>query len=409
MLDTPSLDSTIVARCQPLDDVAAMTAFAETHTAIFEEQDQDKKVIKSTAFDPFLQMSVLSEKLAGAALSFLMDFVHSVRITQRYIARAYAVTRQVYTPEEIARDDVLWAQLAGTRTRVIGIPKSIAKPVTDTISDRVDAEAEPSFELDPKSFTHVLFAFQAYNRVAYCLLPRGDWAIPAVVPRQTTAEAGATSANADAAVGGWVNTAACKGRVSRAYYKLEEVFEYLQREPAFKEAVDRAVANDTCPASTWGWWNKPQTDGTRPLTCDVGACPGGWSLSLAARGAQVLAIDPGMLSIQHPQITHVPHKLQAPECVERLNAGGPLDMVVCDVNCDIGMTTDIVLDNIVNPGLMRPGSIVVLTVKAFNKGAMNDQIKHALRLLEAKFDCLQTTWLLANRRERTIVGVRKQW
>lgn len=65
---------------------------------------------------------------------------------------------------------------------------------------------------------------------------------------------------------------------SRSYLKIEEAYVVFGREPAPGETV-----------------------------CDLGAAPGGWSYSAARRGAQVVAVDNGLLkggALDHPRITH---------------------------------------------------------------------------------------------------------
>ena len=415
VLDTPTLDSVVLLRLHPVASIEEATAFAEKRAAINDAAtDEERKALKQTAFDPFLELSPLMVRVAALAVEYCLDFIHSIEILKRYIASVYGFMNRVYHAEDLAANDALWATLTGKRVRIIAYPKAIVPALTSSIFARIDAEqvegAAPVFELVPRDFTHVLFAFQAYGRVGYMVLPRGAWACPPPVRRQTTSVDSSSS---------WINTNACKGRVSRAYYKLEEVFAYLQQhQSVIQPLVEAAQTGSTSAPSRWGWWldtpvyaegEDAAVTAARPSAIDIGACPGGWSYSLAQRGARVLAVDPGLLSIQHALITHSPHQLQAPENVATMQARGPVDMVVCDINCDITMTTRIVLDHVVALQLLKPGAIVVLTVKSFAKATLKPLMDAAFERLAPYFDGLQSTWLLANRRERTIIGVRKPW
>jgi 23S rRNA (cytidine2498-2'-O)-methyltransferase len=88
---------------------------------------------------------------------------------------------------------------------------------------------------------------------------------------------------------------------SRSYLKIEESFRIFGRAPGDGETV-----------------------------IDLGAAPGGWSLSALKRGATVIAIDNGPLRepvLSHPNIRHL--KADALKYEPREN--GPVDWLLCDV------------------------------------------------------------------------------
>jgi 23S rRNA U2552 (ribose-2'-O)-methylase RlmE/FtsJ len=180
------------------------------------------------------------------------------------------------------------------------------------------------------------------------------------------------------------------------------------------------------------------------LGVDVGACPGGWTLALALRGARVLAVDPGSLSIKHPHVTHAPHRIESRECADAFarwaataadcNSGGAgasgsvsspfLDVAVCDVNMGVEATCKVMVAALtgaaIAPGRepaehataacgvqrLRPGGVLVLTVKAFSKHTAEGDIALAARILSPWFDAVEGMWLMSNRCERTLIAVR---
>jgi 23S rRNA (cytidine2498-2'-O)-methyltransferase len=88
---------------------------------------------------------------------------------------------------------------------------------------------------------------------------------------------------------------------SRSYLKLEEAFHIFARFPQEGEVV-----------------------------VDLGAAPGGWSLSALKRGATVIAIDNGPLRepvSSHPKLTH----LKADALKYQLAGAAPVDWLLCDV------------------------------------------------------------------------------
>ena len=64
------------------------------------------------------------------------------------------------------------------------------------------------------------------------------------------------------------------------------------------------------------------------------------------------------------------------------------------------------------PQLLRPGALLVLTVKLVFRGRQQllRQVEQAARCLEGAFEAIEVHWLFANKRhERTIIARRKAW
>jgi 23S rRNA (cytidine2498-2'-O)-methyltransferase len=88
---------------------------------------------------------------------------------------------------------------------------------------------------------------------------------------------------------------------SRSYLKIEESFHIFKRAPQDGETV-----------------------------IDLGAAPGGWSLSALKRGAKVIAIDNGPLRepvLSHPHIRH----LESDALTYEPDGNGSVDWLLCDV------------------------------------------------------------------------------
>lgn len=237
----------------------------------------------------------------------------------------------------------------------------------------------------------------------------------------------------------WNCTYAAQARVSRAYYKLEESFMTIDKNEAYfgpiyrdiLKSMESRLANikdhsykltDIC--AKYGWWSNAtgsvNTD-SEIYAMDIGAAPGSWTLSLVQRGARTFSIDPGPLSIEHPLITHLPYLGESPICIstvtetiqklapKRGTQFGALDIVVCDINARIQEAVQIILKSVVHSNLLRPGAILVLTIKSFNYKTLESSSEDALSKLAPYFKGLKLFWLLTNKKERTIIGIRSDW
>lgn len=248
----------------------------------------------------------------------------------------------------------------------------------------------------------------------------------------------------------WKTTSAAQERVSRAYYKLEESFMRLDKDDdyfrglytticaementfsATSESAAEARSKSLAVCAKYGWWTKAKGDDAMTTAAaatnqnvaamDIGAAPGSWTLSLVQRGARTFSVDPGPLSIRHPLAIHVPYVGESPQCIAMVKniigemqppvdtTNGLLDIVVCDINVAIEHAVEIVMTTVIRTDLMRPGAMLILTVKSFSMKSLEGTTGNALKTLEPYFDGLKMYWLLTNKKERTIIGIRKAW
>lgn len=149
---------------------------------------------------------------------------------------------------------------------------------------------------------------------------------------------------------------------------------------------------------------------------DVGAAPGGWTehLAGAAGAAAVVAVDPAALApsaLAAPGVTHIPMLSSDPGAVERVRAalrGGAADALTCDANLPPKHAAAAVLPLL---PLLKPGGLVVLTLKCLNPGAGDDKA-FATRVAgevlgPAGVRPHRVVWLVANTlSERTLVLVK---
>ncbi|WP_157975063.1 SAM-dependent methyltransferase [Glycomyces dulcitolivorans] len=169
--------------------------------------------------------------------------------------------------------------------------------------------------------------------------------------------------------GGEVRLSKSPDQVSRAEFKLEELFKYH---------------SFTFPAN-----------GT---ALDFGAAPGGWTRILAEQGLAVTAVDPGDLDRRVLALGGVRH--------ERTTAGNFIrrsrdrfDLIVNDMKMDALMSSRLVLDS---ADLLKPSGLVVLTLKTGSRGVLT-QINDSFALLRAKYDIEFARQLMHNRNELTVV------
>ena len=108
---------------------------------------------------------------------------------------------------------------------------------------------------------------------------------------------------------------------------------------------------------------------------DLGAAPGGWTRQMAARGLQVVAVDPAALDPRVaalPGVTHIRRTLQAAKI------GGEFDVLVNDMRMDAADSARLMLDA---ARRLRPGGIGVMTLKLPAKGraAVQEQLSCDLK------------------------------
>jgi 23S rRNA (cytidine2498-2'-O)-methyltransferase len=171
--------------------------------------------------------------------------------------------------------------------------------------------------------------------------------------------------------GGRVRLARRPEQVSRAEFKLEELFKLV-----------------------------PLSLPTRGRALDLGASPGGWTRILRTRGFDVTAVDPGELA----------PTLAADRCVRhvRTTAGqflrGSHDRFDCIVN-DMRMDPDQAVRTMLTAASrLRPGGLMISTLKL---GAVKNPlpvVNRALTRLAGRYDLQFARQLHHNRHEITVVG-----
>ncbi|MDA1362863.1 hypothetical protein O1R50_24815 [Glycomyces luteolus] len=171
--------------------------------------------------------------------------------------------------------------------------------------------------------------------------------------------------------GGEVRLSKTPDQVSRAEFKLEELFKA-----------------------------HPIDDGIEPkgTALDYGAAPGGWTRILAQRGYRTTAVDPGDLD---------PRVLQLPGVVhERTTAGNFLretrdrfDLLVNDMKMSPDRSSRLMVDS---ARLLKPFGVAVTTLKTGAHHVL-EQIDESFAILGAAYDIEFARQLRHNRNELTVV------
>ncbi|GAB3998710.1 hypothetical protein GCM10029992_25300 [Glycomyces albus] len=169
--------------------------------------------------------------------------------------------------------------------------------------------------------------------------------------------------------GGEVRLSRPPEQVSRAEFKLEELFKYR-------------------PLPIEPHWN----------ALDFGAAPGGWTRILADRGLHVTAVDPGDLDSRVVKPDGIKHeKTTAGDFIRRTRRR--FDLIVNDMKMDPVMSSRLIADS---SALLRPSGFVVLTLKTGNRRVL-DQIDSSFAVLRGQFDIEFARQLEHNRKEVTVV------
>lgn len=143
---------------------------------------------------------------------------------------------------------------------------------------------------------------------------------------------------------------------------------------------------------------------------DIGAAPGGWTVQLAKHFKLAIAVDPADM---HPSalalsnVVHVQCMSQDAKAEVMATLGGiSADLLCCDANRHPLSVVDML-----NPmiGLLRPGGLLILTLKFRGKGRnKTETIDILIDSLKVYFEELKCLWLMANtQNERTLVARRK--
>ncbi len=171
---------------------------------------------------------------------------------------------------------------------------------------------------------------------------------------------------------GRVRLARDEAQVSRAEFKLEELFQLFPLElPAKGQAVD------------------------------LGASPGGWTRILRQRGMTVWAVDPGDL---HPRVaadSGVHHaRTTAGEFFR--STGKTFDLAVNDMRMDPLRTSEVMIDAARH---LRPGGLAIVTLKTGNRQPV-EVVRRCLTILGRAYEITWARQLHHNRHEVTVVARR---
>jgi 23S rRNA (cytidine2498-2'-O)-methyltransferase len=165
--------------------------------------------------------------------------------------------------------------------------------------------------------------------------------------------------------GGRIRLAAGPEQISRAEFKLEELFT-LHPVPVGRVGLD------------------------------LGASPGGWTRILLARGAaKVHAVDPADLLVTGPGVVH--HRTTAGEFLRSTRVR--FDVVVNDMRMTPERSSRVMLDVADH---LRPGAYGIVTLKLDAADAVA-QVDRALRILGGAYDIEFARQLQHNRHEVTVV------
>jgi 23S rRNA (cytidine2498-2'-O)-methyltransferase len=172
--------------------------------------------------------------------------------------------------------------------------------------------------------------------------------------------------------GGRVRLGKGRGQVSRAEFKLEELFQVF-----------------------------PLDLPTKGRALDLGAAPGGWTRIMRQRGLAVWAIDPGDMApslLADPDVHHV--RTTAGEFFR--STDDLFDLAVNDMRMDPEMSCGVMVDA---AHRLRPGAYMVVTLKT----GMNQPVaalRRSLALLRSHYEILFARQLHHNRHELTVAARR---
>lgn len=173
--------------------------------------------------------------------------------------------------------------------------------------------------------------------------------------------------------GGRIRLATRPEQVSRAEFKLEELFSYVE---------------------------PPRGD----LAVDLGASPGGWTRIVHSQGFRTVhSVDPASLDervLDLPGVIH--HRQTAGDFVKEYD-GDAVDLIVNDMRMVPQLTAHTMVDA---ARLLRPGGQAVVTLKLGTNNP-EKQIDDALAVLTQAYDPSFMRQLQHNRHEVTVVATRR--
>lgn len=173
--------------------------------------------------------------------------------------------------------------------------------------------------------------------------------------------------------GGRVRLAKPKGQVSRAEFKLEELFR--STEIAFP-------------------------DGGRAI--DLGASPGGWTRILRQHGFEVWAVDPADLDARLDDDTGV-HHVRSTAGPFLAKFGDDVDLIVNDMRMEPELSASVMVSA---ADRIRDGGMAIQTLKVTPSDALGT-IRRASKLLRQRYRIVWIRQLQHNRNEVTVVLERR--
>ncbi|MGH2560415.1 MAG: SAM-dependent methyltransferase, partial [Thermomicrobiales bacterium] len=170
--------------------------------------------------------------------------------------------------------------------------------------------------------------------------------------------------------GGRVRLARDDGQVSRAEFKLEELF----------KLVDLAIPSG----------------GT---AVDLGASPGGWTRIVRQRGMTVWAVDPGDLD---PRVASDPgvHHVRTTAGPFLATIDRTFDLVLNDMRMTPALSCALMLDAAKH---LSPGGLAIVTLKITPHDARGI-VRESLRTLDRAYEIVLARQLYHNRNEVTVVA-----
>jgi 23S rRNA (cytidine2498-2'-O)-methyltransferase len=163
--------------------------------------------------------------------------------------------------------------------------------------------------------------------------------------------------------GGRIGLAKGSGQISRAEFKLEELFKEF-----------------------------PLDLPSNGLALDLGASPGGWTHILRQRGLGVWAVDP---AVHHAQTTAGAFLAETRHT---------FDVVVNDMRMDPDLSCRLMLHAAQR---LKPGGLAIITLKLFKHNPLAT-VQSALDILRQAYDIVFVRQLFHNRHEVTVVARRHQ-
>ena len=161
-----------------------------------------------------------------------------------------------------------------------------------------------------------------------------------------------------------------EGQLSRAEFKLLEVFDYFKI--------------------------KPNVGG---IALDLGAAPGGWSRVLISKGFKVIAVDPANLNEDILKDPKIEHYLETTQKFIQRDLDYKFDIIVNDMKMDASEAC-LLMGEVKE--LLKDDGVIITTLKLPKKGTQK-KVKKALSILERWYYIQGARQLFHNRCEITVV------